>query len=65
MEWFLAFDPICRLGTLDVEIHDHRILAASDYHRLTRHIWAGVNFLMWDVGRNINEISRCRFIAEL
>ena len=65
VEWSLAFALICRLGTLDVEIHDHRILPASDYHRFTRHIWAGVNFLMRDVGRNINEISRCRLIAEL
>jgi hypothetical protein len=65
VEWFLAYALICRLGTLDVEIHDDRILSASDYHCFTRHIWAGVNFLMRDVGRNVNEISRRGLIAEL
>src|SRR5215469_260910 len=65
MKWSLVFALVSRLGTLDVEIHDHRILPASDYHRFTRHIWAGVNFLMRDVGRNVNEISRGRLIAEL
>jgi len=65
VKWSLAFALVSRLGTLDVEIHDHRILAASDDHRFTRHIWAGVNFLVRDVGRNVNEISRGRLIAEL
>jgi len=65
VKWSLAFALVSRLGTLDVEIHDHRILPASDYHRFTRHIWAGVNFLMRDVGRNVNEVPGIGLIAEL
>ena len=65
MEWFFASALIYRLRTLDVEIHDHRILPASDYHSFTRHIWTGVNFLMRDVRRNVNEISRVCLTAEL
>src|SRR5215472_10611884 len=61
----LACAVICRLGALDVEIHDDWVLPASDDHCFTRHIRAGVNFLMRDVRRNINEISRRCLIAEL
>ncbi|HXY49287.1 MAG TPA: hypothetical protein VEI01_07540 [Terriglobales bacterium] len=56
---------IWRLGTLDVQIHDHGILSASDYHCFTRHIWAGIDFLMRDVGWNVNEIPGVGLIAEL
>lgn len=65
MEWLLALAMICRLRTLDVQIHDDGILPASDYHCLTWHIRVGVDFLMWDVRRNVNEIARVRLIAEL
>jgi hypothetical protein len=65
VEWFLASALIHRLRTLDVQIHNHGILPASDYHCFTRHIWAGVDFLMRDVGRNVNEISGVCLIAKL
>lgn len=57
MEWPLVVSLTQRFGTLDIQIHDNRLLGASDNHGLTRHIWAGINFLVWDVRRNINEIS--------
>jgi hypothetical protein len=65
VEWSLAFAVIYRLWTLDIQVHDHWILPASDYHRFTRHIWASVNFLMWDEGRNVNKIARRGLIAKL
>lgn len=61
----LAAALIRRFGTLDVQIHDHGILSASDYHCFTRHICAGIDLLMWDVGRNVNEIAGVSLIAEL
>ena len=64
MELLLAFAVIYRLRTLDVQIHHHGFLPASDHNRFTRHIQAGVNFLMRDVGRNVNEVSRVCLIAE-
>src|SRR5450755_2946907 len=65
MEWFLAAALTYGLGTLDIQIHHKRILPASHDHSLTRHIWAGVDFLMRDVGWNVNEISRTGLITEL
>jgi hypothetical protein len=65
VEWTLVVTLTQRFGTLDIQVHDNRLLAASDNHGLTRHIWAGVDFLMWDVRRNINEISGFGFVAEL
>jgi hypothetical protein len=65
VEWLLASALIYRLRALDVEVHNHGILPASDYHGFTRHIGTGVNFLMRDVGLNVNEISRVCLIAKL
>lgn len=65
MERSVAGALTCRFRTFDVEIHDHRILPASDDHSFAWHIRTGVNFLVRDVRRNVNEISRRRFVAEL
>jgi hypothetical protein len=65
VEWLLASALVDRLRTLDIQIDNHRILSASDDYRFTRHICAGVNFLMRDVGWNVNEIPRVCLIAEL
>jgi hypothetical protein len=65
VEWFLAVAHIYRLGTLDIQIHDHWILPASDYHGLTRDIRAGIEFLMRDGRRHVNEVPRIGLIAEL
>jgi hypothetical protein len=65
MEWFLAAALTCRLGTLDIQIHDNRILPAPDDHGLTGYIWAGVDFLVRDVRRNVDEISGTGLIAKL
>jgi len=65
VEWFLVAVRTHRLWTLDIQIHDNRILPASDHHGLTRYIYPGIDFLMRDVGRNINEIARAGFVAEL
>ena len=61
----LAAAFICGFGTLDFEIHHHGVLSASDDHSFAGHIWARINLLVRDVGRNINEISGVGFIAEL
>ena len=64
VEWMLAALIGCRFGTLDVQIHDHGILSASYNHCFTRYVGAGVDFLMRDVGRNVNEIASAGFSAE-
>lgn len=64
MKWFLVAALTYRLRTLDIEIHDYRMLAASDYHGLAWHILAGIDFLMGDVRGNINEISSIGLLAE-
>ena len=65
VEWFLAGALNYRLGTLDIQVHDNWVLPASDYYGLTRHIWAGADFLARDEGRNVNEVSRTGLITEL
>jgi len=61
---YLATTRTHRLGTVDIQIHDHRILPASDYDRFTGNIWPGVDFLMRDVGRHVNEVPRIGLSAE-
>src|SRR5215471_9213876 len=65
VEWLVAYILNDRFGALDLQIHHHGILAAPDYHGFTRNIWTGINFLMRDVGRNVNEVSWVGLIAEL
>jgi hypothetical protein len=66
VEWFLAASVLTdRLRALDIQIHYDGILPASHNHGLTRNICAGIDFLMWDVGRHVNEISGTGFITEL
>jgi hypothetical protein len=62
---YLAITRTLRLGTVDVQIHDHRILPASDYDGFTGDIWPGVDFLMRDEGRHVNEVPRISLSAEL
>jgi len=47
VEWFLAVALTYRLGTLDIQIHDNRILPASDDHGFTGDIRTGIDFLIW------------------
>jgi hypothetical protein len=54
-----------RFRALDIQIHYNGILPASHNHGLTRNIWVGIDFLMWDVGRHVNEIAGTGLIAEL
>lgn len=65
VERFLAAALTGRLRALDVQVHDNRILPASHYYCFTRHIRAGVDLLMRDVGRHIDEISGVGLIAKL
>ena len=65
MEWFLAVSLTDRLGTLDIQIHDHRILPASDDDGFAGDIPTGIEFLMWDIGRHVNEVPRTGLITEL
>ena len=65
MEWLLAAILTSRLRAFDIQIHYNGILAAPYNHGLTRNIWAGIDFLMRDVGRHVNEIAGTCLIAEL
>ena len=65
MEWFLAAGLTDRFRALDIQIHYNGILPASHNHGLTRNIWVGIDFLMWDVGRHVNEVAGIGLIAEL
>jgi hypothetical protein len=65
VKWFLVAFLTQRLGTLDIQIDDNGILSAPDDHGFTRDVWAGIDFLVWDVGRNINEIAGFGFVAKL
>jgi hypothetical protein len=62
---FLTWAFARGLGTLDIQIHDNRILPASDDHSLARHVRVSIDFLMRDVWRNVNEIPGASLIAEL
>lgn len=65
VEWFLGAVLADGLGTFDIQIHYNRLLPASHDHGLTWHIRAGIDFLVRDVGRNVDEISGVGLIAEL
>src|SRR5947207_7458000 len=52
-------------GTIDVEIHHHRILTASDHHSFAELIRQRVDLLMRHVRRHIDKISRTSLLAEL
>src|SRR5215469_17867102 len=65
MEWKVIRAVIGRLGALDVEINDDRILSTPDYHCFAGNIHASVDFLVGDVRRNVNEVSRIGFVREL
>src|SRR5208283_160720 len=53
------------LWTRNVQVDDDRLLATAHDHRLHWLVFARVQLLMRDVGRNVDEISRTRFIDEL
>jgi len=65
VEWLLAVVFTHRLWALDIEIHHDWILPASHHHCLAGHICAGIDFLMWNVRRNVNEISGAGLLAKL
>lgn len=52
-------------GTGNIQIHDDRLLAAAHDDCLDRLVFARVQFLMRNVGRNVDEISRAGFIDKL
>src|SRR5580704_12397510 len=49
----------------NIQVDDDRLLTAAYDHGLYRLIFAGVQFLMRHVGRDVDEVSRTRFIDEL
>jgi len=65
VERFLVAVVTGRFRALDIQIHYNGILPASHNYGLTRNIWAGIDFLMWDVGRHVNEIAGIGLSAEL
>ena len=54
-----------RFWCFDLKVDDDRILAAAHNHRLARLVRSCIHFLMRHIWRNVDEISRARFAAEL
>ena len=52
-------------GAGDIEVDDDRLLAAADDDGFDGFVGAGVEFLMRDVGRNVDEIAGAGFVDEL
>jgi hypothetical protein len=48
----------------DIQIDDYRLLAAPDDNRFNGFIGAGIQFLMWNVRRHVNEIAGAGFFGE-
>jgi hypothetical protein len=65
VKWFLVALLTQGLGTVEIQIDDNGILSAPDDHGFTRDIWAGIDFLVWNVRWNINEIAGFGFLAKL
>lgn len=65
VEWFLAFALAYGFRAFDVEVYYYRILPASDNYGLARHVGTGIDFLMRNVGGNVNEVSGVCLIAKL
>ena len=53
------------LGRLDVEIHHYRLLSAANNHALERLRITGVDFLVRNEGRHVDEITWISFRHEL
>ena len=58
MERLFSFPLIDCIRTLNVQIHNHRILSAPDYNGFARHVCQGIHFLVRHERRNVNEIPR-------
>lgn len=52
-------------GDRDVEVDDYGLLVAANQDALKRLILAGVDLLVWHIGRHIDEIPGARFTDEL
>ena len=64
MEWIrLAVDG-SGLGAFDIEIDDDRFLTAADDNGFDGLVAAGVEFLVRDVGRGVDEIAGAGFVDE-
>jgi hypothetical protein len=50
-----------RFDGLDIEVHDHRLAVASHENALEGLVRGGVDLLVRDEGRNIDEIARTSF----
>src|SRR5258707_383944 len=53
------------LRTFEIQVDDNGILTASYHHRLTGFIGPSVDLLMRHVRRNVDEVARSGFPAEL
>src|SRR5581483_10261209 len=66
MKWNLRASSCGRgFRTFHVEVYDYGLLAAADDHSLARLVPPCVDLLMRHVRRDIDEIARAGFIAEL
>jgi hypothetical protein len=52
-------------GARDIQIDDDGLLSTANDYCLYRLVFAGVQFLMRNVGRNVDEVSGAGFIDEL
>src|SRR5215471_12259982 len=64
MEWLFASVASFRFGTLDIEVHDNRLLTASDDHSLTREVGIGIDLLVRHIRRHVNKVARTSLVAE-
>jgi XTP/dITP diphosphohydrolase len=60
--------PACirrRLRAADIQIHHNRLLPAADHHALHRAVGISVDFLVRNVGRNVDEVARPGLVGKL
>src|SRR5580704_17602929 len=50
-------------GSFHGQVYDDGFAAVADYHALAL-IVGGVNFLVWDIGRHIDEVAGCGFFRK-
>ena len=54
-----------RLDSGDVQVHHDRLIVAAHQHALQRLIGAGIDFLVWHIGRDVNAVARPGFRDKL
>jgi len=60
VRWVHPKDGFGPLGRFDVEIDRHRLSVTATQHALEHFMLAGIDFLVWDVRRYVNKVTRTR-----